>query len=305
MHIDPPAQKHSQSRDSSDSSQTTSFNQYNRKELAKRHSWWTDPLEEAPAPKLSYFAELSLAKDFNDFKLRAFRALNQLGFYEFSFLHINKHADADSLVLKTLPKAMLQGWLDDGLRFHRATGPFSDQAKPGLFQERVGDFMNPAAAAFNEIQPITDNYKISKSKGFYDFCNLPADSFDESGKVILQLMHRGDDPTAFRERIKESITSLHLILTAIDMIVIQRFAVDVGLKCHPSKDVYKLNPAPLRVLHNLANNDLNIQCLAHKLCISVVTANKHLETVRKILGVRTNYAAIKKALIVGLITLEE
>jgi len=312
MHIDPPTQiqnkreNKSHIKDSSDSTQKESVTQNSHKEFAKRHSWWTDPATEVPpTPELNYFHKLSLAKDFNEFKQRITFALKQMGFYDFSFVHINAAGDADSLVLTTIPKAISQSHFDQGLCEHNLTIPYSDKASSHVFRTELHSSANQGAFAIALNQPNSENDKINQSHGFYEFYNLPSSSFDGTGKVMFQLIQRDGDSSRFRERITQFMQPLELLSEAIDMIVIQRFAVTVGLKKPPSEVAYKLNPAPLRVLQHLANNDLNLQCLAEKLCISVVTANKHMETVRKSLGVRTNYAAIKKALIFGLIKLEE
>ena len=306
MHIDPPTQIQSRNKVSSDSVQKKSFNKNSHAELAKRHRWWIDPAtEEPPAPELNYFSDLSLAKDFNDFKQRIMFALNQMGFTDFSFVHINAAGDADSLVLTTIPKAISQSYFDRGLYEQAPTTPYSDKGNGTIFQTALGNHLNQTAFDHAIAGTSSEAYKINKSEGFYGFYNLPSTSFDGTGKVMFQLIQRDADSTAFREQIAEFMRPLELLSEAIDMIVIQRFAVIVGLKKPPSEVVYKINPAPLRVLQHLANSDLNLQCLADKLSISVVTANKHMETVRKNLAVRTNYAAIKKALINGLITFEE
>jgi DNA-binding CsgD family transcriptional regulator len=306
MHIDPPTGFKSQNKGSSDSVQNKHSNHNSHADLAKRHSWWIDPIiEEPPAPELNYFSDLSLAKDFNDFKQRIFLALKQMGFTDFSFIHINTAGDADSLVLTTIPRAISQSYFDPGFYQQVATTVYSSKGNDTPFQTKLGNHLNQTA--FDQVIAGTasEAYKIANSEGFYGFYNLIANSFDGDGKVMFQLIQRDGDSPVFRDKIAQFMRPLELLLQAIDMIVIQRFAVTVGLKRPPLEIVYKINPAPLRVLQYLANNDLTLQCIADKLSISVVTANKHMETVRKNLGVRTNYAAIKKALIQGLITFDE
>lgn len=306
MHIDPPTEFESQNKSNSDSVQNKPSNHNSHAELAKRHSWWIDPtIEEPPAPELNYFSELSLARDFNDFRRQIILALKPMGLTDFSFVHLNADGDADSLVLTTIPKGISQSYFDQGLYDEAPTIPFSDKNNSTPFQTEPDSHVKLTAFERAIAGPNREIHKINKSQGFYGFYNLPANSFDGTGKVMFQLIQRDGDSTAFRDKIEQFMRPLELLSEAIDMLVIQRFAVTVGLKKPPSEVTYKLNPAPLRVLQHLANNDLNIRCLAEKLCISVVTANKHMETVRKNLGVRTNYAAIKKGLIIGLIKFEE
>ena len=315
MHIDPPVENENKSenksqnksygKDSSNSTQTETEFQNSHAQLAKRHSWWTDPSEKPPAPELSYFSMLSLARDFSDFKRRIMLALTKMGFSDFSFVHLNAAGDADTLVLTTIPKAISQSHFDQGLYHEDLPIPYSNKVISHSFSTELDSYVSQRASCGPETYPGNETARINNSQGFYGFYNLPSDSFDGTGKVMFQLIQRDGDSSAFREHISQFMRPLESLSEAIDMIVIQRFAVTVGLKKAPSEVVYKINPAPLRVLQHLANNDLNLQCLAEKLCISVVTANKHMDTVRKNLGVRTNYAAIKRGLILGLIKLEE
>ena len=265
------------------------------------HSWRTDPRD----AELSYFSQLSRSKDLNDFKQRILKAVNQMGFSDFSFIHMDASGDIDSLVLSTIPRAISRSYFEQGLYQHDLIIPYANSRTRPIFRSELENYVNQAPFDNDMTETSHEIYKINKSHGFYDFFNMPSNSFDGSGKVMFLVTQRDGNPFDFRQRVMQCLRSLELLSEAIDILVGQRFSDVIGLKKPPPKTIYKINPAPLRVLQTLANNDLNIQCIAHKLCISVVTANKHLETARKSLGVRTNYAAIKRGLESGLIHFED
>ena len=265
------------------------------------HSWRTDPRD----AELSYFSQLSRSKDLNDFKQRILKAVNQMGFSDFSFIHMDASGDIDSLVLSTIPRAISRSYFEQGLYQHDLIIPYANSRTRPIFRSELEHYVNQAPFDNDMTETSHEIYKINKSHGFYDFFNMPSNSFDGSGKVMFLVTQRDGNPFDFRQRVMQCLRSLELLSEAIDILVGQRFSDVIGLKKPLPKTIYKINPAPLRVLQTLANNDLNIQCIAHKLCISVVTANKHLETARKSLGVRTNYAAIKRGLESGLIHFED
>ena len=65
-----------------------------------------------------------------------------------------------------------------------------------------------------------------------------------------------------------------------------------------------LSPAELNALIMFANNDLNIEELAEKMHITPSTLYQHMGAVRKILNVRCNHTAVKKAFMEGMIWFE-
>lgn len=292
--------KERQDKNTSDSTNLGPTQPNSHDSINSLHSWWTDPR----TTDLSYFSQLSLAKDLNDFKQRILKVVNQMGFSDFSFVHMNASGDIDSLVLTTIPKAISESYFEQGLYEHDLIIPYANSRTRPIFRSELENYVNQAPFENDMTRTSSEIYKLNKSHGFYEFFNMPSDSYDGSGKVMFLVTQREGNPFEFRQRVIQSLRPLELLSEAIDMIVGQRFSNVIGLKKLPAKTVYKINPAPLRVLQTLANNDLTIQCIADKLFISAVTANKHLETARKSLGVRTNYAAIKKGLESGLIHFE-
>jgi len=119
------------------------------------------------------------------------------------------------------------------------------------------------------------------------------------GTTLMIVMKQGASVAAMRMLAEMQAPQLQVIAGVIAATLSKHFR---GVPFRAKTTMKPLiNPKPLRVLMTLANSDYSILQVADCLHISVVTANKHLESVRKTLGVRTNYAAIKKALCEGYI----
>ena len=100
---------------------------------------------------------------------------------------------------------------------------------------------------------------------------------------------------------KERYADLQLLCDAIDRRVYRKFPSELLGDERLLPRAITINPRPLEVLEMLANNDMNITQVAGALGINVVTANRHLQAARRAYGVKTNYAAIRQAILNKLI----
>ena len=143
--------------------------------------------------------------------------------------------------------------------------------------------------------------KLNRSHGYYDFYNSFANAKNGNGNVMLSVTNRGCNSVRLREIVKGSESTLQVLCEAIDFVASRKFSEALLGTNFESTTNIAINPRPLKVLDALANNDFNISQVAEHLCISTVTANKHLETARRAFGAKTNYYAIKQAILNGLI----
>src|SRR5690606_25982127 len=114
---------------------------------------------------------------------------------------------------------------------------------------------------------------------------------------LFTVADKGCEPFALKGKVEACQRSLQLLAEAVDFICTTKFSEFRELGRPREKEKYAINPKPLRVLYALANSDLQVQQVADKLSLSLVTVNRHLDVVRKTLGVKTTYAAIKKAIV--------
>jgi DNA-binding CsgD family transcriptional regulator len=152
---------------------------------------------------------------------------------------------------------------------------------------------------------LSDLYKVEEVLALYkpydinDVLLIPMAVTTKGNTNVMLVMKRGLNSEAMRHFAEKHVPQLQVMASIIASSLSKRFQ-RVPFRCKTTTKPL-INPRPLKMLATLANNDYVIFQAAESLHISVVTANKHLETVRKLLGVRTNYAAIKKAVQEGYI----
>ena len=213
--------------------------------------------------------------------------------------------DIDSKLLVTGPKEMLSAYFDQNFMKYDMILPYTEQSIEPIFLSEIREYAAKSPFENETTRGMKAIYELNKSYGFYDYYNIPIKALNGEGNVLFSVTIRGYGPTEIKRAVEESKVALLLLCEAIDFVVTHKFSDDlIGERVATSEGI-TINPRPLRVLQALANNDFNIMQVAEHLNISAVTANKHLETARKVLAVRTNYAAIKKAVLNGLINYEK
>lgn len=248
--------------------------------------------------ELGYYAKLASASDLNDLKRRISNIVQRLGFSDFNYQPLLA-AQSERPILSTLPATLLDHYFSKRLYFLDMNLQCARQNSDPFYHSSVHDYVAKAPFKTDTTQCMKTISETNKNYGYYDFYSIPTNSHNNNQRVLLTVTLRGASPMDLKRIVAECSADLQLLCEAIDFVTNQRFAADfLG---DDTRKKHVINPKPLRVLNALANNDLTINQVAEKLCISVVTANQHLKTVRKSLGTQTNYAAIKLALRYGLI----
>lgn len=247
-----------------------------------------------------YFAKLSTARDFSDFKQRISHETHRLGFSDFAFARLSG-SDVDPNILATTPKELVRLYFEEGLDRHDLIVPYVQSNGQPTYRSSLEEYVEHAPFITDMSRVAQAIYDMNKSYGYYDYFHIPMNACNGIGKVMFSVTNKGDTPVEIRNAVAGRQSSLQLLCEAIDYVVTRRFTELVVGKGKKPATTIKINKKPLLMLETLAKNDLNISQVADKLFISVVTANKHLETARKALGVRTTYAAIRKAVQYGLI----
>lgn len=286
------------------SSQTTDLIHVSRTLNPKLKAALADKAEHSFEYEFGYYVELSETNSVLEFKDKILSIVQGLGFSDFAFMRLHC-GDIDSRLLLTTPADMLASYFGGGFMKYDMMLPYAEQKLDPVYCSEVfayaadSPFQNDTTRAMREI------FELNKSYGFYDFYNIPMKARNGEGNVLFSVTVRGSTPTDIKRIVDRCHMALTLLCEAIDFVVTQKFSDDlIGEKMDRPLDI-SINPRPLRVLETLANNDFNIIQVADHLNISAVTANKHLETARKALGVRTNYSAIKKAVLNGLFEYEK
>ena len=242
----------------------------------------------------SYFFDLSQAGDIHSFKQHIKNIITDLGFSDYSFIQLAR-PDIYQPDLSTLPKEMMSQYCNEALYTHDMTLRKALNASECFYRSTLDDYIDHAPFNSAMTEAMNTIQKLNQQYGFYDYYHVPVKQYEVP--VLLLVTMRGITPVEFRDKTRGKETSLQILCKAIHSVLHKRFPSN----CYSTRNFISINPKPLRVLSTLANNDLTIEHVARKLNISVVTANQHLKTVRASLGVKTNYAAVKRTILAGLI----
>jgi DNA-binding CsgD family transcriptional regulator len=248
--------------------------------------------------EFGYHAELRGSRNAEQLTKTIHHIVERLGFTDYVFIDL-KCTGALQNTLNTLPVTMLQKYVELNFSVHDMVLQRARTNTTPFLSSTIHNHIANAPFISDMTSAMFGINQLSKSFGFYDYLVMPTHS--KNGCYLFSVAIRGARPIELGKIATETKHSLVLLAEAIEYAVNDQFP---ELIPHRETDT-AINAKPLRVLNTLANSDLTIEQVANKLCISVVTANQHLKTVRRKLGVKTNYAAIRRALTEGLIEFEE
>lgn len=250
--------------------------------------------------EFGYYAELSEAKDVNEFEQKIGLSVRALGFDEFSYCwSANNEPDAGRLI--NISPNLLSDYFSEQFYEQDLILPYANATTNPVFQSTLHDYAANAPFETTMTRMMRAINNLNRSHGYYDFYNSFSNAKNGNGNVMLSVTNRGCSSVRLRELVKGSESTLQVLCEAIDFVASRKFSeVLLGPNIKSTTNI-NINPRPLRVLDALANNDFNISQVAEHLCISTVTANKHLETARRAFGAKSNYYAIKQAVLNGLI----
>ena len=265
-------------------------------------SWALEPPDPYSEIEFGYYSHLSSAKNLPEFEYKIKQSINDLGFQQFSYFRSDGGA-GDSEKLVAVSQDLVADYFNECFFEHDLILPYVDSNTAPIYQSTLHDYAKNAPFDIGMTQMMKAICSLNKSHGYHDFYNTLAKAKSGTGNVVLSVTIQGCSPFELRRIVRGSESTLQLLCEAIDFVASRKFPNTLfGSAKTDEKPRFIINPKPLGVLDTLANKDLNISQVADHLNISVVTANKHLEVARKAFGARTNYAAIKKAILSGLIS---
>jgi hypothetical protein len=250
--------------------------------------------------EFGYYAELSACEDIFEFKQKIVKSIKALGFEEFSYFR-TAGASEDPQKLINVSSTMIHDYYTERLYEHDLILPYACKNTKPVFQTTLYDYAAQAPVDTEMTVMMKALCKLNNSYGYYEFYNSLARAKNRNGNVMLSVTNRGCNPVSFRKLVAGCESTLQVLCEAIDFVSSRKFSDTLlGSGIEDTADI-TINPRPLKVLDTLANKDFNIAQVAEYLSISTVTANKHLETARRAFGAKTNYFAIKQAVLNGLI----
>jgi len=250
--------------------------------------------------EFGYYAQLSEVRDIYEFEKKIEKFIKALGFDEFSYFRA-EGAKGDPQKLVTISPNMLKNYYSEEFYKHDLILNYLNLNVSPIFQSTLHDYVEKAPFEIEITRLMKNIYALNKSYGYYDYYNCLAKASNGNGNVMLSVTKRGYTPVQLKKMVAGRESTLQILCEAIDFVASRKFGeVLLGGLSQDGADI-AINTRPLKVLDTLANHDFNISQVAEYLCISTVTANKHLETARRAFGAKTNYYAIKQAVLNGLI----
>jgi len=264
----------------------------------------TTLIANSPTPssevEFGYYAQLSEARDIKEFEEKIDKLIRALGFDEFSYFRA-AGANEDPQELVTISQDMLKNYyMEEFYKYDLILNYINVNVSP-IYQSALHDYVHNAPFEIEMTRLMKAIYALNKSYGYYDYYNCVTKAKNGNGNVMLSVTRRGYTPVQLKDLVSGSESTLQVLCEAIDFVASRKFAETLLGSSDENEANIAINPRPLKVLDVLANNDFNISQVADHLCISTVTANKHLETARRAFGAKTNYYAIKQAVLNGLI----
>jgi len=250
--------------------------------------------------EFGYYADLSEARTVEEFEEKIGRSIRELGFDEFSYFRATG-GSGDPQRLVTISQDMIKNYYSEQFYLHDLILPYATTNTQPIFQSTFHSYIDKAPFDIEITRRMKAIYSLNKAYGYYDYYNCLSKATNGNGNVMLSVTSRGYTPIKLKELVAGCESTLKILCEAIDFVASRKFSeVLVGSSAKDTANI-AINPRPLRALETLANNDFNIAQVAEHLSISSVTANKHLETARRAFGAKTNYFAIKQAVLNGLI----
>ena len=249
---------------------------------------------------VDYYKQLEGTDSIYGLNQRILKIIEGLGFSDYSVVWLCSIADEKARQLCSFPTELIKAYYDKKYYEHDILLEQTKVIFSPSNSSEIQNYLGSAPFITEWTEVMNDINHLNRAFGFYNHFTLPIKSQDNAGNAILTVAIRGALPDALNKQFSEVWRELRALCEAIDVVATRDYPAEFLCEVLPEFNV-SINEKPLRVMATLANNDFTIGQVADSLCISVVTANKHLENCRKALGVRTNYAAIKIALANGLI----
>ena len=250
--------------------------------------------------EFGYYAQLSEARTVEEFEQKIGAAIKELGFHEFSYCW-SANTEYDPSRLINISSHLLRDYFSEQFYEQDLILPYANATTEPVYQSTLHDYAASAPFETKMSRMMRAISNLNRSHGYYDFYNSFAKAKNSIGNVMLSVTNRGCNTVQLKALVAGSESTLQILCEAIDFVASRKFS-DILISADiEAKAKIAINPRPLRVLDVLANNDFNIAQVAEHLSISTVTANKHLETARRAFSAKTNYFAIKQAVLNGLI----
>ncbi|MEJ2420030.1 MAG: autoinducer binding domain-containing protein, partial [Exilibacterium sp.] len=219
----------------------------------------------------NFLAQLSDCSTVKQFKHKVHTMVSQLGLSDFSFTVVN---DQSTKCLTTLPDRVRQHYLKNHLAECDLLMEHAQIDGTPLLQSAIEDYIAQCPFSSERFERNRKYFELLAGLGYHDGYCVPYTSANPTLKALFTTFSRGSDRVDFREKIQHYEVVIPFLAEAIAYFGFNLFSDYFLNKNAPPEP--SLTPKPLKLLSILAKDGLSLKESAHKLCISVDTANKHV-----------------------------
>lgn len=241
--------------------------------------------------------DMVTAKNIIEFRHQLLRLFSLIGFSDFFFQKLFWMKSAKQ-PFGTLPRQLLAIYEDGKYFKHDLALQHVRTTTSPVFMSSIEYFISEARIKPDTFRRYGELIDVCKSFDYHDFYYMPLKARDDSYSVMLSVTVKGMNSVDFRRKVEMHKEELHLLANAVFCKGVSEFP-SLFLDTKSSRKVN--GSRPMQLLYLLAIDDMSLKQAADKLCISIDTANKHIASAKKVWGVRTQAAAVYRAVKAGVI----
>lgn len=246
--------------------------------------------------------ELSAAYTINELQQHILKLVKELGFSDFLFLRTNRnwYSDTQYGIMSSLPRELTDPYQHERLFEHDLVLSYCKDNVQPILASHIYDYIDNAPFDTALTRSNRTVLKSYQRFGYFDQYVVPIPAVNGHGNVMLSLLSRDVSKADFQNLVHTTGTLCRTLCKAIDQITTKRFRSQ--FICGNEQPA-ALTGKALQALVLLTRHDARLATIAEQMHVSPITAHQHISKARKALGVKTNIAAVVKALQLGLIRL--
>lgn len=241
------------------------------------------------------------SRDIVKFRHHFLKLLRLMGFTDYFFQQLPctskpKHP------FTTLPRQLRAIYEKEKLFEHDMALQHVNATGSPIFMSSIEDVILKSSIKPDSFHRYSELISISKHFGYHDFYYTPLKAQDGGYHALLAVTSKDMNSTDFIQMVQDHESEFQLLAHAWYLYCAGEFP---GLFRDSQSRGTRLNQSrPLQLLERMAKEDLALKQVSDKLCIAIDTANKHMATAKRILGVRTQTGAVYRAIKTGLILID-
>lgn len=264
------------------------------------HQQQTSAIKLSLAGDFLLYSRLSAAKNLDDFKVRLLSAVEQVGFDEYAFAPVGVEGAG---CLFSGPAEICEHYRRRGYRQYDLVQRHAETRTSPIYQSTIADYVANSPLYLESNDKYLELCEMLAGFGLLDTYHIPLVT-PMGINCLFSVTRKNTGTPQLTELVESDKALLHLLADIVVNLATSRYAnFFFGAKAF-SRRSHHITPKQLQLLQKLAKDNVTLQGAADALFISLDTANKHIAGVKAALGARTQATAVYRAIVAGLIELD-